>query len=40
LTFIVDWAPDAIIVPKVEDKSSKGAELTEMGVTGEIQIKF
>ena len=40
LTFKVDWAPEATIVPKVEDKSSKGAELTEMGVTGEIQIKF
>ena len=40
MTFIVDWAPEAIIIPKDEDKSSKGGKLTEMGVTGEIQIKF
>ena len=36
LTFVVDWAPEAIIIPKDEDKSSKGGELTEIGVTGEI----
>jgi len=37
---VVDWAPEAIIIPKDEDESSKGGKVTEMGVTGEIQIKF
>ena len=40
LRFIIKHAPKPIYVPPPEDKSSKGAKIKEMGITGKVGIEL
>ena len=40
LTFRVMWQPNATIIPVPANKTSQGANITDMGLTGKISMNF